>query len=277
MIELTILIPAHNERGTLNALTQRLLRVLETVKVNHEILFVDDGSTDTTLDELRLLAQQHASIRVLALSRNFGKEAALAAGLDHAQGAAVIIMDADLQQPPELIPAMIAKWREGFATVYGARIDRHSDSALRRFVSQGFYRLFGRISKTTLPEGAGDFRLIDRKVVEALRRLPERARFTKGLYAWVGFNATSIPYDHVDREAGHSQWGFKRLFSLALDGVTAFSTAPLRVSTYAGLIISLGAFAYGLYFITKTIVLGIDVPGYQIGRASCRERVLMPV
>jgi polyisoprenyl-phosphate glycosyltransferase len=198
----------------------------------------------------------------VSFSRNFGKEIAIAAGLDLVRGDAVLMIDADLQQPPELIPDMVRAWRGGAMTVYGERIDRHSDGPMRRAVTNQFYRLFGAITDTRLEERAGDFRLMDRRVVDALRRLPERARFNKGLYAWVGFSSAAIPYDHVDRHAGRSQWGFWKLFRFALDGITAFSTTPLRISTYIGLSISAFALLYALYFLIRTLIGGPDVPGF---------------
>ncbi len=259
---ISVLVPIHNERPNLEALAARLGKALGALDMEHEIVFVDDGSRDGSWPFIRELAAANPRIRGLSFSRNFGKEIAIAAGLDMVRGDAVLMIDADLQQPPELIPDMVAAWRKGAMTVYGERIDRHSDGPLRRWVTNQFYKLFGAITDTTLEERAGDFRLMDRRVVEALRRLPERARFNKGLYAWVGFSSEAIPYDHVDRHAGHSQWGFLKLFRFAIDGITAFSTMPLRVSTYAGLIISALALLYAIYFLLRTMLVGPDVPGF---------------
>jgi glycosyltransferase involved in cell wall biosynthesis len=262
MPELTILIPAHNESGNLDALMARLVPAVAPHVRDFEILFVDDGSRDDTFAKLRALAARDARVRAISFSRNFGKEIAIAAGLDEARGDAVVMIDADLQMPPEVIPEFLAKWREGYATVYGERIDRHSDGPIRRVVSEAFYRLFAGVAETKLTPRAGDFRLMDRKVVDALRRLPERARFTKGLYAWVGFSQIAVPYDHVDRHAGRSQWGWRKLFGFAFDGLTAFSTAPLRLATWSGVTIALIAIAAALFFTVRTLIFGRDVPGF---------------
>jgi polyisoprenyl-phosphate glycosyltransferase len=259
---LSILIPVHNEATALPLLRERLINVLQSLDAAFEVVFVDDGSRDQSRTIMREIAAADPRFKLLSLSRNFGKEIAIAAGLDHVTGDAVVIIDADLQMPPELIPDMVAKWREGFATVYGERIDRHSDGPFRRWISGQFYKLFGRVADMSLQERAGDFRLMDRKVIEALRQMPERARFTKGLYAWVGYTATALPYDHVDRAAGTSQWGFRKLFSFGLDGLTSFSSLPLRLSTYTGLIISGLALVYALYFLIRTMFVGPDVPGF---------------
>jgi polyisoprenyl-phosphate glycosyltransferase len=259
---LSILVPVFNENAGLPAFVARLTEALKPLPMVHEIVFVDDGSRDGSWATIQRIAAENRSVRGLSFSRNFGKEIAIAAGLDLVRGDAVLMIDADLQQPPELIPQMVEAWRNGSMTVYGERIDRHSDGPLRRAVTNQFYKLFGRIADTKLEERAGDFRLMDRRVVDALRRLPERARFNKGLYAWVGFSSTALPYDHVDRHAGRSQWGFGKLFRFALDGITAFSTAPLRVSTYVGLTISALALVYALYFLIRTMLVGPDVPGF---------------
>jgi polyisoprenyl-phosphate glycosyltransferase len=259
---LSVLIPVHNEAAGLPLLKDRLVKVLSALDMRFEVLLVDDGSRDNSLALMRAIAAEDSRFKVLGLSRNFGKEIAIAAGLDHVSGHAVVIIDADLQMPPELIPRMVEKWKEGFATVYGERIDRHSDGPFRRWISGQFYKLFGRVADMRLQERAGDFRLMDRKVIEALRQMPERARFTKGLYAWVGYSSTALPYDHVDRAAGASQWGFRKLFSFGLDGLTSFSSLPLRFSTYVGLIISGLAIVYALYFLIRTLFIGPDVPGF---------------
>jgi polyisoprenyl-phosphate glycosyltransferase len=257
-----VLVPIHNESGNLAVLHQRLTAALQKTGRDYEILLVDDGSRDDSWSIIKRLAAADPRLRGLSFSRNFGKEIAIAAGLDMARGDAVIMIDADLQQPPELIPDMIAAWEKGAMTVYGERIDRHSDGPVRKVVTQQFYKIFGAITDTNLEPKAGDFRLLDRRVVDALRRLPEKARFNKGLYAWVGFSSVALPYDHVDRHAGHSQWGFMKLFRFALDGITAFSTTPLRLSTYAGLFISFMALVYAIYFIIRTLLVGPDIPGY---------------
>ncbi len=259
---ISVVVPVHDEAAVLPEFARRLTAALEGAGVEARVLFVDDGSRDRSWAIIEDLSARDPRFQGLKLSRNFGKEIAIAAGLDHAPGDAVVLIDADLQQPPELIPRMIEAWRAGAKTVYGERIDRHSDGPARRLVSRVFYALYRRLAHTPLQERSGDFRLMDRQVVEALRRLPERARFTKGLYAWVGFTSVAIPYDHVDRAAGRSQWGFFKLLRLGMDGLTAFSSAPLRASTYAGLAISAAALLYGFYFLIRTLIYGPDVAGF---------------
>ncbi len=260
--ELSIVIPVFNEGPNVELLIERLTPVLERVARSHEILFIDDGSHDDTFARIRALAASHDNIRALAFSRNFGKEIALAAGIDHADGRAVILMDADLQHPPEFIERFVALWREGYDMVYGQRVDRSLDGPLRRFLTRGFYRLFADFGETPLPEGAGDFRLLDRKVALALRRLGERARFSKGLYAWVGFKSIGVPFEVADRAHGTTKWSFRKLFSFAADGITSFSTLPLKVWIYAGMVISLGALLYAVVFLIRTMLYGVDVPGF---------------
>lgn len=260
--ELSIVVPVFNEGLNIGLLVDRLMPIVAAVTDTFELLFVDDGSADDTLARIKDIAAQDARVRALALSRNFGKEIALAAGIDHARGRAVIIMDADLQHPPELVATFVAHWREGYDMVYGQRVDRSLDGPIRRFLTRGFYRLFADFGETPLPEGAGDFRLLDRKVVEALKRLGERARFSKGLYAWVGFRSIGVPFDVAERAHGNSKWSFRRLFSFAFDGITSFSTLPLKVWMYAGMAISLASLVYAAYFLVRTLIYGVDVPGF---------------
>ena len=261
-IALSVVIPVFNEASNIGPLCGRLLPVLDRVAPAWEIVFVDDGSADDTLAAIRARHAADPRIRAVSFSRNFGKEVAIAAGLDHARGAAVVIMDADLQHPPEVIEAFVARWREGYAMVYGQRRDREGESAVKRGFARLFYRLFDRFGETRLPEGAGDFRLIDRKAVEVLKSLPERARFTKGLYAWIGFRSVGVPFTVEERRHGTTKWSFRKLFRFAFDGITSFSTVPLRVWTYLGGIIAALAFAAALFFIVRTLLFGPDVPGY---------------
>ena len=261
--ELSVIVPMHNEAANLVPLLDRLIPVLEAIDPRFEILFVDDGSRDDSFELVRQLYAKEPRLRAIALSRNFGKEVALAAGLAHARGRAVVLMDGDRQHPPELINAFVAKWREGFHMVYGVRRDRETDSALRRWFSDGFYHLFAALSPTQLPRGAGDFRLLDRKAVDALNLIRERTRFTKGLYSWIGFKAVGVEFDVEERaDGGGSRWNARRLFSFALDGITAFSTLPLRVWSYVGVVISAFALLLALYFIAETLIWGIAVPGF---------------
>jgi glycosyltransferase involved in cell wall biosynthesis len=260
--EISVIIPVYYEADNLDPLCARLIPVLETHATSWEIIFVNDGSLDETLSRLRKLNQREPRIKALSLSRNFGKEIALAAGLDHSHGKAVILMDADLQHPPEMIEVFITKWREGFKMVYGQRTDRSGESALKKGFARLFYRLFKAFGETPLPEGAGDFRLIDRQGVEALKAMGEHSRFTKGLYAWIGFSSIGVPYTVEDRLHGTSKWSFRKLSRFAFDGLTSFSTMPLKLSIYVGIMISGIALCTALYFIASTLLWGSDVPGY---------------
>jgi glycosyltransferase involved in cell wall biosynthesis len=260
--ELSIVVPVHNEADNLPLLVERLNAVLANEVASWELVCVDDGSRDGTLSVLRLLNAQDPRIVAVSFSRNFGKEIAIAAGLDHARGDVVVIMDADLQHPPETIPVFLAKWREGYLNVYGQRSDRNSESPLKRNFARMFYRLFASFGETQLPEGAGDFRLLDRKVVDALRALPERARFSKGLYAWVGFRATGVTFDVAEREHGETKFRFGKLFSFAFDGLSSFSTIPLKVATWAGVVIAIVATFAAAFYLLRTLFFGTDLPGF---------------
>jgi polyisoprenyl-phosphate glycosyltransferase len=260
--ELSVIVPVLNEERNVPLIVARLTAVLETCVASHEILFVDDGSTDGTRAAIAAIAAADARVRAVSFSRNFGKEVALAAGLDEARGAAAVMIDADLQHPPETIPAFVAKWREGFDMVYGRRIDRSTDGKTYSRLAGRFYRLFERLGEMPLPEGAGDFRLVSRRVIEALKKMPERARFSKGLYAWVGFRQTGVPYEVAKRAHGETKWNYRKLFRFAFDGLTSFSTAPLRMATWTGLAISAFAFLYAFSIIVETLVLGRSVPGF---------------
>ena len=230
--------------------------------LDYEFVFVDDGSTDDTLDVLLAADAGRGCIRVVELTRNFGKEAALTAGLDAARGDAVIPIDVDLQDPPELIPRMLELWREGYEAVLARRADRSSDRTLKRLSAHAFYRTHNAVSVPPIPEDVGDFRLMDRGVVEALKRLPENRRFMKGLFAWVGFRTTTIDYARPERSRGGSRFDTWKLWNLALEGLTSFSTAPLRVWTYLGASIALLAFLWAAFLVVRVLVRGIDVPGY---------------
>ncbi len=259
---LSIVCPMYDEEEALAPFLERLLPVLAATRERFEIVCVNDGSRDATLERLLEAARKESSIRVLDLSRNFGKEAALTCGIDHARGAAVIPIDVDLQDPPELIPEMLALWRQGFDVVLAQRNDRSSDHLLKRKTAEWFYWLHNVISDSPIPPNVGDFRLMDRKVVEALKSLPERRRFMKGLFAWVGFRQAIIPYSREVRQAGVSKFSGWNLWNFALEGITSFSTAPLRVWTYLGLIIALLAFVYGAFIVGRVLLLGRDMPGY---------------
>jgi glycosyltransferase involved in cell wall biosynthesis len=260
--ELSVVAPVYNEADNLRPLLDRLIPVLESCARSFEVIFVDDGSTDHTLEILRKAHDADPRIRAIALSRNFGKEIAIAAGLDHASGAAAVIMDADLQHPPEIIQSFVEKWREGYKNVYGQRIDRAADSPLRRLLTQRFYRLFDALGETRLPRGAGDFRLLDAKAVAALRTMREHARFSKGLYAWIGFKSIGVPFEVAPRLQGQSKFSYRKLTHFALDGLMSFTTMPLKIWTYVGLATSLLALALASFYIIRTLILGVDVPGF---------------
>lgn len=261
-VEISVVVPVYGEAENVAPLCRRLLVVLERITPDFEILYVDDGSPDGTLAAIEVEHARDPRVRAISFSRNFGKEIAIAAGLDHARGQAVIIMDADLQHPPEVIPRFVELWREGYVMVYGQRTDRTDESKVKRGFTHVFYRLFARFGETPLPQGAGDFRLIDRKGVEVLRALGERARFSKGLYAWIGFRQIGVPFAVETRQFGTTKWSFRRLFRFAFDGITSFSTVPLRVWTYLGGLISLLSIAIAVYFVLRTLFFGTDVPGY---------------
>lgn len=260
--QLIVITPVFNESRNIEALLKRLVPVLERCVASFQILFVDDGSTDDTLDRLRAAHSADSRILALSLSRNFGKEVAIAAGLDHARGAAAVIMDADLQHPPELIETFVARWKEGYKNVYAQRVDHGVYNPLRRLLTQRFYKLFGSVGDTRLPEGAGDFRLLDARAVAALRTMREHARFSKGLYAWIGFKSVSVPFDVEARAHGESKFSYRKLTHLALDGLMSFSTLPLKVWSYIGLTTSLLALSLAGFFLIRTLMFGVDVPGY---------------
>ena len=259
---LSLVIPMFNEDEMLPLLFSRLNEILEHLGESYEIICVNDGSSDATK---QILAQAHAEdprIRAINLSRNFGKEAALTAGLDHARGKAVIPLDADLQDPPELIESFVQKWRQGYDVVYGVRRERHADSLIKRWTALGFYLVINRLSGINIPRNAGDFRLMDRKVVKAMRSVRERNRFMKGLFSWVGFRQTHIKYDRPARAAGQTKFSYWKLWNFALDGITAYSTLPLRLAGYLGLFTAVSSLLYGAWLVIRTLVWGIDVPGY---------------
>ncbi len=260
--ELSVITPVYNELRNIEVLLKRLVPVLERCAASFEITFVDDGSTDNTLDLLRAAHAADPRIRALSLSRNFGKEIAIAAGLDHARGAATIILDADLQHPPELIETFVARWREGYKNVFAQRVDPNAYHPLRRILTQRFYKLFGSVGDTRLPEGAGDFRLLDARAVAALRALREQARFSKGLYAWIGFKSAGVPYNVEARLHGESKFSYRQLTHLALDGLMSFSTMPLKVWSYIGSATSLLALTMASFYLFRTLIFGVDVPGY---------------
>lgn len=259
----SIVTPFYNESEGVEIFFDNMERVLNKISgYRFEIVCVDDGSRDDTLNKLISEAQRNAGVRVVELSRNFGKEAALTAGIDNALGDAVVPIDADLQDPPDLIPKLIERWREGFEVVLAKRSDRSSDGYLKRKTAELFYSTHNRISSVKIPENVGDFRLMDRVVVDALKKLPERQRFLKGLFAWVGYKTTTIEYVRAPRAAGLTKFSGFKLWELALEGITSFSIVPLKVWTYVGAIGALITSVYAVFIVLRTLLIGVDVPGY---------------
>lgn len=259
---ISVVIPVLNESSNIDALYARLSPVLDAVGNPWELVFIDDGSTDDTLERLRTLNLRDDRVSAISFSRNFGKEIAVAAGLRYARGDAAILMDADLQHPPEVLQQFVENWRAGYQVVYGQRVDRETDGAAYRIYSGIFYRLFNSIAHSELPRGAGDFRLLDRKAINAMNTLTETARFNKGLFTWIGFKSIGVPYVVAERAGGTTKWNYRRLARFAIDGITSFSTVPLRVWSLLGLTVSLASIVYAISFLIRTMVFGVDVPGF---------------
>lgn len=261
--KITLVVPVFNEAVSVELFCSAVSRALAHVSFDWRVLFVDDGSVDGTVDKLRDLAKAHEYVSYILLSRNFGKEAALTAGLAHAGADAVVPMDVDLQDPPEMIITFVDTWKEKRVDmVYGVRHDRNEDSSVKRYTAGWFYRLFNRISDTYIPPNAGDFRLIDRRMVQAILKMPERNRFMKGLYAWAGFSSIGVPFARPSRQAGKSKFNYWKLWNFALDGFFSFSTLPLRVWSYIGGLVAIAAFFYIFIIVGQVLLQGKDVPGY---------------
>ncbi len=261
MISISVIVPLYNEADGISNFINGLISVLSKITPEFEIICIDDGSTDKTRAELKSARKLDARIKLLAFSRNFGKEAALTAGLDLASKDVVIPIDADFQDPPQLIPAMIAKWQEGFDVVLAHRRTRN-DSVMKNLFSSLYHKLLFWISNRTIPADVGDFRLMDKKVVEAIRQMPEKTRYMKGIFAWVGFRKAVIEYDRPNRKSGVSKLKYYHLFKLGLDGIFSFSTKPLKIWLYIGAVFSLFAFFYAILLVLRTMVFGVSVPGY---------------
>ena len=259
---ISLVVPVLNEAHSISAFVEAVRSELMPHHWQYEILFINDGSTDATLEAILSFANQDDRIRALNLSRRFGKEAALSAGLQYALGDVVIPIDVDLQDPPALIPVFIDYWHQGYDVVYGERISRKNDNLFKRLSASLFYKLFNRLSPTQIPENGGDFRLMDRRVVDAINQLPERSRFMKGLFSWVGYRSVSVPFQRPARASGTSKWNNWRLWNFALDGLLSFSTVPLRIWSYVGGVAAFFAFAYGTFIILRTLILGVELPGY---------------
>lgn len=261
-IDLSLLVPCYNEQDNLDYLFHKLKEVLDSLNIVYEIICINDGSKDNTLLKLMEYRIHNSEIKIINLSRNFGKEAAMTAGLDYAKGKAVIPIDADLQDPPELIQKFWFKWLEGYDVVYGVRIDRKGESWVKKITSKYFYRFIGKISDTPIPQDTGDYRLMDQKVVQALKQMPERNRFMKGLFSWVGYKQTAIYFNRQPRQSGKSRFNYWKLWNFAIDGITSFSSIPLKIWSYFGLIVSFLGLIYGSLLIIRTLIFGVEVPGY---------------
>lgn len=257
----SVVVPAYNEAAGIGEFHRRMAAVMNPLG-SWEIIYVNDGSEDATLASLHMLQQDDRHVAVLNLSRNFGKEIAITAGLDHAAGDAVIVIDADLQDPPEVIPALVAAWRDGCDMAYAQRSVRLGESRCKRVTAHLFYRLMQRTGQVKLPRDTGDFRLMSRRVVDAVRQMREQHRFMKGLFAWVGFSCRAVPYQREARHAGRSSWNYWRLWNLALEGITGFTVMPLKLATYLGLLVAVLATAYGIQVVVKTLLFGNPVAGY---------------
>lgn len=260
---ITILVPAYNEEDALFILYDRLKSVVDSLPLyQFEILFINDGSKDSTMNIIKSLRKRDARISYVDLSRNFGKETAMVAGLDYARGDALIIIDADLQDPPELIPNMISYWEEGYDDIYAKRRTRSGETFLKIWTANLFYKVIQRFTNIPLQKNTGDFRLLDRRCIEALKLLRETQRYTKGMFSWIGYNKKEILFDREPRVAGQTKWNYYKLMNLAIEGITSFTVAPLRISTLFGTAVSLMGFIYILWVIFKTLVIGEEVKGY---------------
>ena len=265
---LSLIVPVKDEEAAIEPFLGRVTPILDGLfppgngEAQWEILFIDDGSSDATLPNIHAAHRRDPRVHALSLSRNFGKEAALSAGLDFAAGQAVVPIDVDLQDPPEVIGDMLIKWREGYEVVYGVRRNRRADSLPKRLTADLYYRAHNYLSDDKIPEHAGDFRLLDRAVVDVIRAMPERNRFMKGLFAWSGFRQASVEYDRAPRRVGETKFRYWKLWTLAVDGITSASTMPLRVWSYIGVVIALLGFIYAVFLVVRTTLFGIDLPGY---------------
>tara|TARA_R110001583_G_scaffold84835_2_gene222771 strand:+ start:1397 stop:2332 length:936 start_codon:yes stop_codon:yes gene_type:complete len=260
--KISLICPCYNEAEVVGFFMEAVTPVMIEIGLSYEVVFINDGSRDETLETIQALQHQYAAIRIINLSRNFGKEAALTAGIDLARGDALIPIDVDLQDPPELIHDFVREWQNGFDVVVAKRVDRSSDSLAKKLSAELFYKFHNAISHVNIPDNVGDYRLITRKVVEAIQTLPENQRFMKGIFSWVGFNTQVVEYTRGPRKAGHTSFNGWKLWNFALEGITSFSTTPLRIWLYIGTLISLFAFLYGSVIIIKTLMFGADTPGY---------------
>jgi glycosyltransferase involved in cell wall biosynthesis len=262
MNQLQVIVPVFNEQEVVDLFYEKMKQVLQSCRVDWTLLFVDDGSTDGTLQHIDFLQHKDKRVGYISLSRNFGKEYALTAGLDHAEADVVVVIDVDLQDPPELIPEMLKCWSEGYDVIYATRKQRDGESFFKKITSKWFYKTINSMSKTDIPKDTGDYRLLDIKAVKALNKLRESNRFMKGLFAWIGYKQKAIYFDREKRIAGSTKWNYRKLWSFAIDGITSFSYVPLKFATWIGTIVALFSFLFGLKVIAKTLIFGGDPPGY---------------
>lgn len=260
--KISVIIPVFNEQEVIGEVVRRLTEIIDKTEYEKELLFVNDGSSDNTVELIMKLCRNDDSIILVDLSRNFGKEIAVTAGLDFATGDAVVIIDADLQDPPELIPNFIELWEKGFDNVYGRRVARDGETWLKKTTASIFYRVISRLSDTEIPQNTGDFRLLSRRAVDSLKLLREKHRFMKGLFSWVGFPQIAVDYRRAPRFAGTTKWNYWKLWNFAIEGITSFTTTPLKLATYFGSLVAAVSFLYVLFIVSKTLILGVDVPGY---------------
>jgi len=259
---LSIIVPAYNEHEVLSSFHHRTVAVIDKIGVDAEFIYVNDGSDDETLADMEALKRLDSRVAIVDLSRNFGKEIAMTAGLDHSNGDAVIVIDADLQDPPELIPELYQYWQDGFDVVYAQRIAREGETALKRLTARYFYQIINSIGGVEIPKDTGDFRLLSRRAVESLKQLNEQHRFMKGLFAWIGYPQKAVRYHRDARFAGRTKWNYWKLWNFAIEGITSFTIAPLKIATYIGLVTAGFAISYGLFIISKTLIYGNPVAGY---------------
>lgn len=259
---LSVIVPAYNEQEVLPEFHRRLRDVLDRLAIKAEIVYVNDGSLDGTLAVMHALQENDTRVAVVDLSRNFGKEIALTAGLEHAQGDAIVIIDADLQDPPELIPELVEQYRMGYDNVYAKRLEREGETFLKKITAHAFYRTMQKMGKVKIPEDTGDFRLLSRRAVDSLLQLREQHRFMKGLFTWIGYPSAAVSYKRDPRFAGDTKWNYWKLWNFALEGITSFSIGPLKIATYMGFAVASAAFLYAIFIITKTILYGDPVQGY---------------
>ncbi|OEC63350.1 bactoprenol glucosyl transferase [Pseudomonas sp. AP19] len=259
---ISLVIPFYNEEANIETTLTEITRHIDTQHYRWEIVAINDGSSDSTLEKLNFSDPENFELVIVDLSRNFGKEAALSAGIEQARGDAIIPLDADLQDPPQVIAQLLEKWEEGYDVVLARRVDRSSDSLLKQTTAGAFYSVINKLSDVAIPHNVGDFRLMDRRVIEVLKSLPEHRRFMKGLFAWAGFRTTSVDYTRPERKHGNTKFSGWKLWNLALEGITSFSIVPLKIWTYIGLLVAFCSFTYGGVIIVRTLLLGIEVPGY---------------